>query len=133
MTLQLSNHLANAIKKLGKENKILAVDLANSLKENIINQGGDSKGKSWEALKAKTKKYKTAGTRNKILVGRSRQLSKSIKGATNNNDIYVGTNVIYARTHNEGAQSRGIPQREFLFLGKTQESIINEYIKKVVS
>ena len=127
MTLQLSKHLTNAIKRLGAENKMLALDLENSIKNKIKNQT-----ENWKPLEASTKRAKSAGTKGKILF-QNGTLVKSIKNKISNNKIFVGTNTVYARTHNEGDMSRNIRKREFLFLGKSEESIINIYAKKVIT
>jgi len=68
--------------------------------------------------------------RRKILTDTGR-LRGSITYQINGNQLRVGTNVIYARTHNQGDPSRSIPKREFLGLtqariNKIKQIIINE-------
>lgn len=42
-------------------------------------------------------------------------------------NIYWGTSLIYAATHNKGAPERGIPQREFLLIRAEWMARINEF------
>ena len=47
---------------------------------------------------------------------------------TGKTSVRVGTNLVYAATHQFGDQKRGIPQREFLGLSPADEEAINEMI-----
>jgi len=155
MTLSLSKHLSKAIKQLDSSNKLLSIELANSIKDKIKNQT-----ENWKPLKQKTKDNKPGKTKNKILFHTGSML-RSIKGISSNYKIFVGTIIEYARIHNEGGRinktvsvkshsrkrkgksetvkshsrkmNLTIPKREFLFLGKSEESIIDAYAKRVIT
>jgi len=67
--------------------------------------------------------------RRKILTDTGR-LRGSIAYRVSGNQVAVGTNVIYARTHNQGDPARGIPKREFLGLTPERERRIVELIRR---
>ncbi len=122
---QLIKDIENFDKSVKKE---IAIEIRNNTRRRFTEQT-----ENWKPLKEATIKRKTKGTKDKILVGRTRKLSQSIRyRAYKAGRIEIGTNVVYARIHNEGGVIRGhikMPKREFLKFGKEEIAIIDKIIK----
>ena len=65
----------------------------------------------------------------KILQNTGR-LKKSINSAHDNKEAKVGTNLIYATTHNYGLKKKNIPARPFMGLSMNQKLRYQEWIRK---
>ena len=82
----------------------------------------------WPALSPAYAKRKKSGGGILELTGDLRDsLVHLVTGKTS---VDVGTNLIYARTHQLGDPSRNIPQREFLGLSAMNEMKINELVEE---
>ena len=72
---------------------------------------------------------KGEATSSKILQDTGR-LRNSITGVVSSKGAEVGTNLVYAKTHQYGDPKRNIPQRTFVWLSKqAQERIFTKFIK----
>ena len=100
-------------------------------------------GQRWQSLKLSSRKlYKrrfgrspgmrqeAEYTRRRKILTDTGRLRGSIAYRVSGNQVAVGTNVIYARTHNQGDPARGIPKREFLGLTPERERRIVELIRR---
>lgn len=83
-------------------------------------------GSAWAALNPAYAKRKKKGGILELEGDLRDSLAYRVSGQT----VEVGTNLIYAATHQFGDESRGIPQREFLGLSPENEEQINPLIDK---
>lgn len=128
--------LGKAVKifKLAKSNLPLIIgnDATNHFKKGFKQDGGQTDAGVWKKRKKDPK-----GKRRGILIGLTKDLSKSIKLTEYSfSKIAVeSVGVPYAARHNEGLD--GMPKREFLgdskVLERKTEKTIREEIKKVFS
>ena len=91
----------------------------------------EGRPRRWKGLKAETKeaRAKRGHWPGKILQGGSAGgLKSSITGKADGKRAIVGTNKVYGATHQYGDASRGIPKREFLFLGRDDIEEIEEIL-----
>lgn len=84
----------------GRLNKVIGIDLRRSTVERFKTQT-DPEGKRWEQSRSATDDGR------KVLTDTSR-LKNSIKYSANKKSVAVGTNTIYATTHQFGAKNRVI-------------------------
>lgn len=80
-------------------------------------------GTAWPALNPAYAKRKKKGGGILELEGDLRD--SLVHLVTGNSAVEVGTNLVYAATHQFGDEKRGIPQREFLGLSPENEQQIN--------
>jgi phage virion morphogenesis protein len=80
-------------------------------------------GTSWPALSPNYAKHKKKGGGILELEGDLRD--SLVHLVTGTSSVEIGTNLVYAATHQYGDQKRGIPQREFLGLSPENEQQIN--------
>lgn len=116
------------VKNIDVAMKLAGMDLANSVKDRLRKQKGNSDGSSWKPLKESTKARKTANMRGKILIDKY-HLINSINYAIQGDKLLIGSNVIYAKRHNEG--TFGMPKREFLYLDNEDKRTIEMYLGKI--
>ncbi len=92
--------------------------------KSLLNIGGG-------ARRARTARGRRAIAGHKILIGQSGLLINSINFVADRNGVVVGSNLIYAATHQYGRTTgRGapIPARPYLVLQQEDESAINKVI-----
>jgi len=92
----------------------------------------DSSGKRWAPLKSSTIRRRRAGGKGVRILQDTGRLRASIVRFSDRSNAIVGTNVIYAPTHQFGRGS--IPAREFLYLTDSErvelvEFVTNEILK----
>ena len=75
-------------------------------------------GKSWKKW---SDKYKKTRKPNHSLLSNEGELTQSIAFNISGNELQVGSDLIYAGTHQYGNPDRNIPQREFLGMSKQNE------------
>ncbi|MFA5688574.1 MAG: phage virion morphogenesis protein [Kiritimatiellales bacterium] len=87
-------------------------------------------GSPWADLSPAYKKRKPKGRGILELEG---DLRDSLTHLVNGGSVEVGTNLVYAATHQWGAPSRGIPARPYLGISAQNETEITEVIEKWIS
>ena len=89
-------------------------------------------GKRWKGLSERTKeKRRKKGTLSKGILKDSDDLKNSIRKFSNITSGGLETDIVYARTHQEG--KRGIPKRAFFwFSKKAVDRIIGALVKRIV-
>lgn len=106
----LIRKIKNPIKVFAEAKLIIFQDVMRHFQKQ---EGPDGK---WKPLKLATlKRRRQAGRGAKILQDTGR-LKNSISGIASSRGAEVGTNMVYARTHQKGRGN--IPQRQFLWLSK---------------
>lgn len=83
----------------------------------------DPSGRPWK----KSKRAKREGGKTLVDTGR---LRSSIAFITTNTDVFIGTNVVYADTHQFGLEKLNIPQRAFLGVNKKTQSNVRSVLKR---
>lgn len=91
---------------------------------------------AWPPLKilgmSKSGKIIKYRTRQGKLLQDSGRLRESTTGLVTHTGAEVGTNVVYAPTHQFGYPPRNIPPRTFIWLSeRAQERIVNQFVKDV--
>lgn len=136
---------ANMNKMRSRVPNAIALVAVNHFKDNFAKQGFD--GKKWEEVKRRYKRSKGADSTRAILSGRTGRLKGSIhKVYADFRKVVIGSDVPYAKIHNEGGVIRRngrrvgsysikIPQRQFMWdsklLNKKIISILDAELKKV--
>lgn len=93
--------------------------------ERITQEKAAPDGTAWPELSERYAKRKKKGSGILELEG---DLRDSLVYLVSGQTVEVGSNLIYAATHQFGDEDRGIPQREFLGISDENEEAINELI-----
>ena len=103
----------------------------------IMKHFKDERGQKrrWKGLKKSTIARRRTGknkSRGHKILQDSGRLRLSITHRRDGQSVKIGTNLIYAKTHDEGFKRRNIPQREFLWLSKpVKKKIVNEFLSSI--
>lgn len=97
----------------------------------------DSSGKKWAPLRPMTLLRRTGSGGEKILQDHGRLIG-SIASKSSKTFAAAGTNVKYAKKHQEGDEDGNVPQREFIYLtSKEKETLVkmltDETIRKALT
>lgn len=117
----ISERLTNLSKQMSDLKPVMSAVggiLESSTRLRISNQKKDASGQKWAALSESTlraKRNKKGGVRGSLLVNRG-MLMRSITHAASARSVIVGSNMAYARFHQEG--TKNMPARPFLGLSK---------------
>lgn len=92
----------------------------------------DSRGEDWPRLRDSTIKARRKGPH----PGRGRmrklrdtgRLAGSLMTRTSDTEAVVGTNVVYAATHQFGDKKRNIPKREFLYINDEEKRALTDML-----
>jgi phage virion morphogenesis protein len=117
----------------------IGAELLRTTRENFDGQH-DPDGAAWTPLSAAYLRYKKGERKDKTkrdknqrprpatlkVLQWSRDLRDSITMQVGDNDLIVGTNVIYARVHQLGGGSRNMPARPFLGVSDDNKNFITE-------
>lgn len=147
--------LKKKLEKLEKMNKSehLTNKIGNDMKKEValrFRREEDPDGKKWEALKGsdnnkesalrfsnngvksnkKGKKRKMKRGGNPKILQDTGRLKNSISMKNDKTKAIVGTNVVYAKTHQFGLESKNIPARPFMGLSKIQKDKYTNWINR---
>lgn len=111
----ISERLTNLSKQMSDLKPVMSAIggiLESSTRLRISNQKKDADGQKWAALSESTLRSKRRGS---LLVNRG-MLMRSITHSASTRSVIVGSNMAYARFHQEG--TKNMPARPFLGLSK---------------
>lgn len=111
----ISERLTNLSKQMSDLKPVMSAIggiLESSTRLRISNQKKDADGQKWAALSESTLRSKRRGS---LLVNRG-MLMRSITHSASARSVIVGSNMAYARFHQEG--TKNMPARPFLGLSK---------------
>ncbi len=106
--------------------EILASEGEAQTRLRISEQKTDPEGKSWEPW---SDKYAATRRGGHSLLMSGQDLLDSIQGQATATEAEWGSNLVYFPTHDQGDESRGIPQRQMLGLSKENERDLNDAIE----
>ena len=118
---QLQNRLARLATRAGDPEALtaaLAALMETQVKRRISDEKTAPDGSTWQAWDPAYARTRKA---NHSLLVNDQNLMDSIAGSSNDHEAVVGSEMIYARVHQEGWPERGIPARPFL--GLSQENV----------
>lgn len=86
-------------------------EVVSQVQRRIASEKTSPKGKAWKAW---SPRYAKNAKHGRSLLVKEGHLLQSIEVQEQGGDVWVGSNLPYAATHNFGDSSRNIPQREYL-------------------
>ena len=93
--------------------------------------GVDPQGRPWAPLKEATlRSRRRKGRQDQPVLSDSRTLRNSIESSSTNDEVIIGTNVEYAKYHQEGTSR--MPQRKILGLSESVRRRIRSLIQRVL-
>ncbi len=129
--------IQNIMKRLSAMNifelkKSMGVELEDVAKDRFDTKNKKSPdNEKWKEWSASYAKYANKDRRKSILVTEG-ILQESITSDVGNEGVYIGSTVIYAKTHQDGYKEKNIPARPFLGFGEEESSAIYSTIEEFI-
>ena len=105
--------------------EVVASEGENQVRRRIEEEKTDPDGKPWQEW---SKKYAAKRAPKGGILDLESHLRDSITSAVIGDAILVGSNLVYARVHNEGDEAMGIPERRYLGFSDQNMDDIGELI-----
>lgn len=130
----------NRLNALGSNTDDLLADIGEQLLNSTVKRfdsATDPDGNKWEELAPATKQAKQCAGKPADALVRDMYLRDTLAYQISGDDLFIGSNLVYAATHQLGDDRRNIPARAFLGIGDDDKhnviALVNRHLDDILS